>query len=151
MPLAQWLHELHERLPVDICREIRAMVWEPLTDETLPSAVASWSDPRTVRQTLQRFGLIELWDVRHVTNMDRLFLDRKHFSADLSRWDTRHVRSMVQTFHGASSFNGPPRQVERWSGDRYARYVRWLPVVQSAVGPLGCLAGAMHATAVREL
>lgn len=112
MPLAQWLHELHERLPVDICREIRAMVWEPLTDETLPSAVASWSDPRTVRQTLQRFGLIELWDVRHVTNMDRLFLDRKHFSADLSRWDTRHVRSMVQTFHGASSFNGP---LGRWN------------------------------------
>lgn len=38
LPL-QLLHELHERLPVDICREIRSMVWEPLTDDTIQQAV----------------------------------------------------------------------------------------------------------------
>lgn len=79
LPLTSLLSELHARLPLDVCREIRQTLWEPLTDATIHEAVGLWCDDTTRSVAVNRFGLIELWDVRLVTNMDRLFKMRKTF------------------------------------------------------------------------
>eukprot|EP01042_Synura_sphagnicola_P036727 gene36727-biopygen22585 len=105
------LGELHTRLPLDICREIRQTLWEPLTDDTIHEAVRLWRKKATQSAALNRFGYIELWDVRQVTNMDRLFQSKKSFNEDLSRWDVSHVRSMKNMFAGATSFDQP---LEHW-------------------------------------
>lgn len=93
------------RLPTDICREIRQMMWVPLTDKTIREAVQAWVWSR--EEALQRYGPIELWDVRQVKNMNQLFKGRSSFNADLSRWDVSNVLTMKEMFAGASSFNGP--------------------------------------------
>lgn len=94
-----------ERLPTDICREIRQTIWAPLTNGTIREAVQAWVWSR--EEALQRYGPIELWDVRQVTSMDQLFKNRSTFNADLNRWDVSNVLSMKEMFAGALSFNGP--------------------------------------------
>jgi surface protein len=97
------LQGLYHRLPLDLCREIRAMLWQPLTDDTIQDAVQKLDEV----DVFHRHGLIELWDVRQVTAMDRLFYDHHEFNGDISRWDVSHVTSMSEMFGWASSFNVP--------------------------------------------
>eukprot|EP01033_Poteriospumella_lacustris_P025260 gene25260-gene22787 len=100
LPLAMLLHGLYARLPIDICREIRRTLWEPLSNRTMLNAVNEWGSGGN-----SRWGPIELWDVRQVTNMTSVFCSEVTFNEDLSRWDVSHVTSMDLTFDCCERFN----------------------------------------------
>lgn len=103
-PLAVVLLKL-KNLAFDIWWEVLTMAWEPLTDATIHEAVKMWCT--SPDEVCMQYGPIELWDVRQVTNMDRLFQGQSDFTNDISRWDVKNVTSMRGMFAGASSFNAP--------------------------------------------
>eukprot|EP01039_Chlorochromonas_danica_P013631 gene13631-15808_t len=51
LPLAALLPGLSDLLNRDICREIKQMLWQPLTDRTIHQAVRAWYDEATQRNT----------------------------------------------------------------------------------------------------
>eukprot|EP01042_Synura_sphagnicola_P027627 gene27628-biopygen26382 len=101
------------RLPTDVCREVWQMMWEPLTDGTIRSAAKLWC--ASPSEASERYGPIEMWDVRQVTNMDRLFESQHAFNGDIRRWDVRNVTSMQGVFLDAKAFNG---DIGRWNVSR---------------------------------
>lgn len=110
LPLSTLLHGLYARLPLDVCREIRRMLWEPLTDRTIRIAVTEWTHGAN-----SRWGPIELWDVHQVSIMNKLFVAMPQFNADVSRWDVSHVTSMATMFSGCLQFNV---NLSRWDVSR---------------------------------
>lgn len=115
LPLSLLLTDLLERLPGDICWEIRQLIGQPLTDSTIHAAVRRWCDVDTQQKAFQQFGSIEYWDVRLVTNMDRLFFGMTSFNEDISRWNVSQVVTMMGMFGGARSFNQP---LDSWNVSR---------------------------------
>ena len=85
------------------CRTER-MKFRP-DNELLRIAVNMWFDNRT--EADKKFGPISTWDVSQVTDMSKLFFNRKYFNEDISNWKPRNVINMSQMFEGAESFNKP--------------------------------------------
>ena len=54
---------------------------------------------------IELYGHIACWDVSSVTNMGRMFRNRRHFNEDLSAWDVSSVTNMSYMFHSAAAFN----------------------------------------------
>ena len=50
---------------------------------------------------------ISTWNTSKVTDVSRLFRDRREFNDDISAWDTSSVTNMQDMFAGASAFNQP--------------------------------------------
>lgn len=48
---------------------------------------------------------IDLWDIRYVNSMYRMFYDAKDFNQDIGSWETRYVNDMEYMFFGAETFN----------------------------------------------
>lgn len=46
------------------------------------------------------------WDVSHVEDMSKMFVNASRFDQDLDRWDVSGVVTMSKMFAGAASFNG---------------------------------------------
>jgi len=59
-----------------------------------------------------KYGPIASWDTSGITNMYRLFCNRKDFNEDISRWNVSNVVNMNGMFYGATSFNG---DLSRWN------------------------------------
>ena len=55
---------------------------------------------------------ISYWDVSQITNMTRLFNDKKTFNEDISRWDVSNVTNMKGMFAHADAFNQP---IQAWN------------------------------------
>ena len=110
-PLSLLLPHLYDRLPLDLCREIRHMLWQPLTDSTIHEAARQWCDKYIQREACERFGLIEHWDVSQVTNMNNLFFRQSNFNEDISQWNVGQVTDMGSMFEGAKRFN---QQLSTW-------------------------------------
>ena len=73
-----------------------------LTNERLRVWVKCWCGG-------DREGLppISTWNTSKVTDLSRLFRDRREFNDDISAWDTSSVTNMQDMFAGASAFNQP--------------------------------------------
>jgi hypothetical protein len=75
---------------------------------TIREAVNLWcQDERSKRVAARRYGDITAWNVSRVTDMSRLFANKKDFNDDISQWNVSNVRSMRRMFANASSFNQP--------------------------------------------
>ena len=57
-------------------------------------------------QAIQKYGEIETWDTKNVTDMSELF-ERSNFNENISDWDTSSVANMQMMFFEATSFNKP--------------------------------------------
>jgi len=53
----------------------------------------------------KRYGEIELWDLRLVTDMSEAFAFRNSFDEDISSWNTSGVTNMRRMFYFAEDFN----------------------------------------------
>ena len=52
-----------------------------------------------------KYGPIQNWNTRLVTNMNGLFQNKTDFNEDISKWNTENVKLMNNMFNGATSFN----------------------------------------------
>jgi hypothetical protein len=74
-------------------------------DRDIRETVNLWcSDPAVVEE---QYGHISKWDVSHVTNMDRLFYDKRAFNEDIRAWRVSSVTTVQCMFSGAGAFNEP--------------------------------------------
>ena len=81
-----------------------------LTNKTLRKRVARWCGG-------DREGLphISTWNTSRVSDMSKLFENRRVFNDNIGTWDTSGVTSMEWMFMGASSFNQP---IGNWRVDK---------------------------------
>ena len=83
----------------------------PDHDGGIYTAVRLWyTDPAAAKA---RYGPIASWDTSGITNMNRLFFNKRDFNEDISRWNVSNVVNMSSTFFGATSFNG---DLSCWDG-----------------------------------
>ena len=74
----------------------------PDHDGGIRTAVDAWdADPAAAKA---KYGPIASWDTSGITDMNRLFLDKKDFNEDISRWNVSNVVDMELMFCGATSF-----------------------------------------------
>ena len=57
---------------------------------------------------------IGLWDVRNVSDMEKLFYETDNFNQDISNWDVSNVYRMERMFDDAISFN---QNLSTWNVD----------------------------------
>ena len=79
--------------------------------EELQEAVDMWCKDETREEAESKYGHISYWDVSQITNMTRLFYDKKTFNEDISRWNVSKVSKMTWMFKGAESFN---QDINNW-------------------------------------
>ena len=79
------------------------------TNETLRAAVQLWCSDRAA--ALARYGPIGEWDTSGVTDMRKLFNDKRGFNDDISGWVMSGVTDTSWMFDGATSFNQP---LDKW-------------------------------------
>lgn len=115
------IETLYTQIDTNLVRYILGFIqYELLTDETIHDAVQCYCDKfyikkpniwveryNEIKQMHFRFGpQIGCWDVSKVTNMHKLFYNKKQFNEDLSGWDVSNVRDMSCMFENAPIFNG---------------------------------------------
>ena len=66
--------------------------FEPLNDININTAIQLWFQAKEDAEIL--YGLINYWDTRNVTNMEKLFFEKTNFNEDISGWTTSSVTSM---------------------------------------------------------
>jgi hypothetical protein len=91
-------------LPYGVRQMIKDYAWVSFNNESLRAAVQLWCSNRTI--ALDRYGDINDWDVRKVTDMTRLF-QHTVFNDQIDRWDVSNVTSMEEMFNNADEFAQP--------------------------------------------
>jgi surface protein len=104
------LVERETGLPLDLVVLINSFLYERLTDENFKQAIALWFENK--EECKLRFGHISDWNTSRVTNMRRVFYDRRDFNEDIGRWDVGRVTNMGGMFDGASQFN---QDIGQWN------------------------------------
>ena len=56
---------------------------------------------------IEKYGHISNWNVSGVTNMSKLFKDKKNFNENINNWDVSQVTDMSEMFSGAEIYNQP--------------------------------------------
>jgi surface protein len=82
---------------------INSFLYERLTDENFHQAIDLWFENK--EECKFRFGHISDWNTSRVTNMERVFHDRRDFNLDIGQWNVGRVTDMGSMFYGASEFN----------------------------------------------
>ena len=77
--------------------------FKKLDNQSIKEAAKEWKKDQEA--ATQKYGLIEYWNVKKVTNMDKLFRGNRKFNQNLECWDVSAVTSMMQMFSGAKSFD----------------------------------------------
>ena len=73
-------------------------------DGGIRTAVEAWfAHPAAAKA---KYGPIASWDTSGITDMFRLFFNKRDFNEDISRWNVSNVLDMSNTFSYATSFNG---------------------------------------------
>ena len=75
----------------------------PIEQSQIQQAVNEWiADPVAAEA---KWGHISIWDLKLVTDMTDLFLNKSSFNSDITAWDTRNVTNMTNMFSGAAAFD----------------------------------------------
>ena len=76
-----------------------------ITDDNISTAVNMWCSNEEVAKGI--YGPISEWDTSYVTNMSKLFANKRNFNDDISKWDVANVTNMESMFSDAYAFNQP--------------------------------------------
>ena len=76
-----------------------------LDNTTIREAVALWCEDQNA--CIQSFGHISNWDTSHVTDMSKLFYEKRNFNENIDSWDVSNVTNMRNMFKSANAFNQP--------------------------------------------
>ena len=86
--------------------------FEAIPDKhTLQQLVNRYCDDLFTDEERERYGPIEHWNISLVTDLSKLFVDKKNFNQPLNNWDVSNVTDMNYMFYGARMFNLP---LDRW-------------------------------------
>ena len=89
-------------------------VFTPKTRDELRAAVVEYINNK--QAGIEKYGIINNWDVSNVTDMSELFyccsccyctLPLHKFNEDISSWDVSNVTNMENMFNGCKEFNQP--------------------------------------------
>ena len=75
------------------------------SSEELKYAVDMWCNDESREEAEKKYDDISKWDTSKITDMARLFKDKKTFNDDITNWDVSNVINMSNMFDGAASFN----------------------------------------------
>ena len=75
------------------------------TDSSLRKAIKSWLHNK--KAAIKKYGHIQNWNTKNVSDMSRLFEGAETFNDPIGNWDTSNVTDMHAMFDGASKFNQP--------------------------------------------
>jgi hypothetical protein len=95
-------NDLNELTLPSLPRGIRITSPE-FTNNTLRLAVALYLN--NPQEAEEKYGPINKWNTRNVTDMSYLFENAVHFNARIGGWDTRNVQTMRGMFNDAENFN----------------------------------------------
>lgn len=82
----------------------------PMNDATFRQAISLWFSDRATAAI--KYGSIEDWNVRYVTDMSSVFHDKKEFNDNISRWDVSSTTDMKNMFFNAESFD---QDISNWN------------------------------------
>jgi hypothetical protein len=119
-------------LPFGVRQMIKDYAWVSFDNETLRATVRLWCSDRATAYA--RYGDINDWDVRKVTDMTELFKDTK-FNDPIDRWDVRNVTSMEAMFRFATLFNQP---LDMWDVRHMTKMNSMFAAASSALILMGC-------------
>ena len=98
-------------LPFEVIHIIQeGVIFLPKTNKELREAVQCWIDDKET--AMERYGPMELWNTRNITDMSFLFEGAKSFNEPIGSWDTSNVKNMSYMFAAATSFNQP---IDSWN------------------------------------
>lgn len=84
--------------------------FRPKSKEELRNAVELYSSDK--QAGIEKFGLIQQWDVKHVKDISELFKGLEDFNEPIGAWNVSQVTDMRDMFAGAYSFN---QDISRWN------------------------------------
>ena len=73
------------------------MVFQPQTKEELKTAVNLYCENK--KQAIEKYGIINTWDVSKITDMSYLFKNKSEFDEDISNWNVSNVKYMNEMFN----------------------------------------------------
>ena len=85
--------------------------FQSLTNIDIVLAIADYFDAEKKSDTVEKYGKIDYWLTRDVTNMSGLFREKEQFNEDISDWDVSNVTDFNNMFSGAKSFN---KSINKW-------------------------------------
>ena len=95
-----------ELLPNEITNIIKEFtIFKPKIKEELQEAVDLWCENKNV--ALKKYGNISNWNTSLITDMSRLFIQKRYFNDNINNWDVSSVTNMEYLFWQATSFNQP--------------------------------------------
>ena len=85
--------------------------FKPKTKAELINAVDRWTNKIYYKDAILRYGPIEIWNTKMITEMDSLFYNKPTFNDNINGWDVSRVTNMQDMFYLCTEFNQP---LNRW-------------------------------------
>jgi surface protein len=80
----------------------------PLNDKSIRVAVKDYLEGGEKKDAIiKKYGKIEDWNTKEVTDMSKFFYGYFEFNEDISKWNTSNVRNMYGVFWCSENFNHP--------------------------------------------
>ena len=73
--------------------------------EELQKAVDFYTNDYTHSETYNKYFHISLWDTSLITDMSKLFYQKKDFNENINVWDVSQVTNMESMFQECNNFN----------------------------------------------
>ena len=68
--------------------------FKPKTKEELKTAIDRWADKIYHKDAIVRYGPIEIWNTKLITDMSNLFYNKHEFNDNINGWNVSRVTSM---------------------------------------------------------
>jgi len=81
------------------------MTFKPTTKEELQTAVNLYCNNKY--EGINKYGIIEEWNVSLINDMSYLFQKKYNFNSDISNWNVSNVTNMFSMFCECTNFNQP--------------------------------------------
>ena len=89
--------------PNDILNIINEYAFfKPKTKKELQDTINFYCEDK--KEGIHKYGIINTWDVSHITNMSFLFGYKKEFNEPINNWNTSQVTDMSYMFFASIHF-----------------------------------------------
>ena len=82
----------------DGCQKMNWMTWEKLPNTGLGKLIDDWiAGDQKKKEVVAKYGKIENWNTKFVTNLKCAFKGASSFNADISKWDVSSVTNLANS------------------------------------------------------